>query len=368
MKLKILGFLSFFLVFSCTDANFSGLSLTSVSQGSGGMQEESFDLSYNKSKVDILILPDTSESMNHHLQNFGESLRDLLSVISDYDWRIGITSTDHGDHGKSDIKQRRQDAWTNHPYAEKGKFGTLMPLQMNALATSDKRFLTKNTPNFEEVFRLSLSHDYEGECHLPPYCQNHLEQPLRSLKSFIERSSFDKNKGGNSDFFRGDADFVAIILTNEDERNEDQERATTASQVIKTFNERFSYVGKKFFAFSFLVANDSCFNEERDRVQGGHALTFPKILPHLATGTGGYNSSICSKNYGADLSDLSQFMRQSIENSVVLKHDPVPQTIHIEFSSGKEIPWEVFGRKIIFDTSNSKLSGTISYQKKLDGV
>ena len=369
MRAKIQLFSLFFLMLSCSQANFSGVSRSdAVYHASGTVEQESFDLSHKSSKLDILILVDASESMYHHLTSFGDSLRELLSVISNYDWRIGITSTDHGDHGKTTVRTSREAKWDDSVnwHAEKGKFGTLMPLQKNHHELSQERFLTKNVPNYENIFRLTLSHQHLDERFMfPPYRQDPLEQPMRSLKSFIERVRLNQRPGGTSDFFRVDADFVAIILTNEDERLEDQARATTAYHVMDTFNNLLGYLGKKFFAFSFIVTDNYCLEQEKDRAKG--YLSLPRLIPQLAHLTGGYNSSICSDNYGRDLKELSRYVKRSIENSVLLKHDPAPETVQVEFLSGREIPWKLVGRKIIFDTDHSQASGRVFYQRMVSG-
>ena len=291
-------------------------------------------------------------------------LKDLLSVISDYDWQIGITSTDHGDHGLHKLPTV-QASWARYADIGQGKFGALMPLESATSIIDSPRILTKDFPDYEEVFHLSLSHKSLSECRsFPPYCQKNVEQPMRSLKSFIERVRYD-----NGPFFRIDSDFVAIILTNEDERKEDQARATRARDVVHTFKTHFGHLSKKFFAFSFLITDHGCLEHERRKLNlKPGVLYMPYLLPRLAEVTGGYNSSICDSNYGSKLRSLSQYVKHSIENSVLLKHEPHPQTIQVDFLEGEPVDWELVGRKILFDTEDSSIKVRVSYQRKLEGA
>ena len=77
MRVKLLVFLSFLFLVSCAETSFSGVSPSdSLTQASETVEQEEFDLSQKSSKkLDILILPDTSESMHHHLESFGESFK-----------------------------------------------------------------------------------------------------------------------------------------------------------------------------------------------------------------------------------------------------------------------------------------------------
>ena len=190
MKLLIILGLSLLVQTSCSNkTHFQSLSsetqvLNSLSALEAS-EKESFQLKREKPKVDILFVADTSGSMHHHLSQLGQSLSSLLSVISNYDWQIGITLADHGDHENPKAIEKN---WRDYVLTENsGRFGSLMPLE------DGQRFLNKTilkayTRSYEKVFLHSLSHSPKIDCNRPPYCSNYLEQPLRSLQSAIKRS------------------------------------------------------------------------------------------------------------------------------------------------------------------------------------
>lgn len=353
MRALLLLFLP--LLISCSSEKFYFHSIDqtiiATSTASGDWEKEEFVLESEKSLVDILIVVDTSGSMHHHLGQMGRSLSDLLSVISHYSWQIGITSADHGDHARP---SGLQQSWRNYMSESEGKFGSLMNLESERRILQSN-ILTPSTPDYEGVFLHSLSHNSSDDCHRPPYCHGRLEQPLRSLKSAIHRASLD-----NSSFFRPKADFVSLIITNEEERREDRRRATRATQVQQSFNEVFGHLDKKFIAFNILIMDEACLATER---QSSDVASSAPSIAELAKITGGYNISICSKNYGEVLRELSKHIKNTLENSILLAKEPIPETVEVEFIEGRELDWKQYGRNIIFENRGSKpIHVSVTYQ------
>jgi len=354
VRFLILLFLTCLLL-SCNSAtNFYSLSeRSSAFNGSfSGQQEvEDFLLQGKSSLADFLIVADTSQSMHHHLKNFGHSLTDLLHVISNYNWQVGITSADHGDH---ENPSRLQQDWRDYISEPYGRFGSLMNLE-NGSRILNAKILTSKTPNYEQVFLQSLSHNSNRECHRPPYCHPGLEQPLRSLIAAIERASLD-----NRDLFRPEADLISLIIANEEERSEDRIRATQAKQVIQTFNRVFGHLDKKFIAFNILIMDEACLAAERQKTE---VASIAHSIAELAELTGGDNMSICHPNYGYALRNLSKHIKNSLENSILLKKEPVPGTVEVKFVKGPQLKWEQYGRNIIFKKKGDRpIHVSVSYK------
>ena len=305
-----------------------------------GLREEFFSLKPKNQKLDILVLVDASSSIN--LESLGSSLSDLLWSIKDYDWQIGFTTVDHGDHHFVKDNSRQMDRWQDQAHDSFPRFGNLMPLE-NGMRIFNQKLLTPDTPNYETVFLHTISHYPERDCNRPPYCHYYLEQPLRSLKSAIERAHFD-----NTDLFRPKTDFVSLIITNEEERSEDPERATKPKEVIDTFEKVFHRSNKKFIAFNILVLDEDCQTQEMERNEKvNKSVAIASTIATLATRTGGDNISICEEHYGPFLRDISKTIKNYVENTVWLKEYP-KSTVQVEFLKGEPIPWTVSGRKLVF--------------------
>lgn len=321
----------------------------------GELEKEEFLLNDEQALVDFLISADASESMYHHLRHLGHSLSDLFFFIQDYNWQLGITSVDHGDH---EYPQGLQQDWRDYVTASQGRFGNLMNLE-DERGYINTKILNSLVPNYENVFLHTLSHEDTINCNHPPYCSPRLEQPLRSLKSAMERANLN-----NSALFRPRADLVTLTITNEEERFEDRKRATTAREVIQTFKDIFGHLNKRFIAFNILITDEDCLKMEQEqspRVSIAHSIM------ELADRTGGENISICSEDYGKELRKISKHIKNTIQNSVVLKKEPVRITA-VEFS-GRKLDWELYGRTLVFDRkelSSKSIEVKVSYIPKLD--
>ena len=312
-----------------------------------------------KKKLDILLVLDTSASMDHHLEKLGGRVLSLLDSISDYDWQIGFTTADHGDHdvskkeNKNRISSFVEDRWEDHKGEAQSSFGKLMPLEAEPVQLSDKswrfnilnqKILKPETPNYKSVFFHTVSHFLNKQCSHPPFCQKPMEQPLRSLKAAIERINFD-----NKELFRPGADFVSLIISNEKERLEDTSRATSAQEVIDVFNQFLKPLKKRFFAFNILVLDREC--QESEKKRGGvKALTASLGLDigQLADLTGGENISICLEDYDQSLQKVSQVIEIFVEQSVDIEAAFDPAAFNVEFLKGEPIPWELLGHRLIF--------------------
>ena len=319
-----------------------------------GFEKESFQLKSKKAQIDILVVADTSGSMYHHLNRLGQSLSSLLSVISNYDWQIGITLADHGDHQNPGALQKN---WKDYALKQaEGRFGSLMPLE-NGHRLLNSKILNPKTPHYEKVFLHSLSHTSGIDCDRPPYCSNYLEQPLRSLQSAIKRSVLD-----NQEFFRPQADFVSLIITNEEERSEDPSRATSAEEVLDSFSEHFSNTNKKYIAYNIIVQDSACLKSEMSK--GGTAHIALSIA-QLAKLTGGSNVSLCAQNYDSELRKISQDIKHELENRVSLKKEPLPESVKVHFLEGPPLKWRLSGRNIIFENESANSSSiVVIYQEK----
>ena len=165
----------------------------------------------------------------------------------------------------------------------------------------------------------------------------------------------------NQNFFRPKADFISLIITNEDERKEDPSRATTAEDVLNSFLKRFSD-SKRFIAYNIIVKDINCLNSER--AKGGIAH-IAKSISRLAELTNGANINLCSQNYGSELRKISKDIKNKLENTVTLKKEPIPESVQIHFIKGPKLEWRLSGKQIIFENKAIDSSSiVVTYEEK----
>ena len=297
---------------------------------------ETFLMDKLETEVDILFVLDVSSSMKNNLKKLGSSMLDLLTHIQDFDWQMAFTTADHGDHTKIGGKvseQRWEDYRGDQPH-----FGKFMNLEYRNRLLNDK-VLNKQNQFYETIFYDTLTINNQNSCSLSPFCQGDHEQPLRALKASIERDE-------NGNFFRPNSDLITIIITNEDERVEDQQNATTADEVVQTFQSQFSSK-KNLYGFGILIQNQD--SRCRQTQKRGHSAEYGRKIAELAQKTNGKNISICSNDYGKAMKDVSRVIRDLVLDNVYLKTAfPNANSVDVQITPSQNVQWKVAGRHIIF--------------------
>ena len=318
---------------------------------------EYFNIS-ERNQLEIVLVLDASKSMDKNLKKLGANISSLLQHISDKNWRMAFITADHGDH--RDVRFSA-DRWEDYIGSEP-RFGQFMNLEKDGTILNQV-ILTRNDPDYQNIFEDTLTRKRSIHCSLPPYCQGKTEQPLRALKSTFHR--YQANEEEVVNFFQDNVDTVAIIITDEDERIGDTDNATTAEQVRQEYNNAFAGKKKRLFGFSISIQDKECYKKERAGFLGfSSAATYGQIVGRLAELTNGDNFSLCEKDYHNSLEQISHITRKLIHSLVLQKVFYIPDTVEVSlFPEVEGITWTLQGRRIIFSDSippNTQI--TVSYQ------
>ena len=315
-------------------------------------ETETFHLNTRETPLDIVFVLDVSRSMRYHLKKLGQSMNSLLRHIQNFDWQMAFTTADHGDHTKIGGRVGEED-WRDYqgnlPY-----FGKFMPLEYQGQLAREY-ILQKTTPLHEVIFHdtLTLNNNRGRNCNkgLPPFCQGGHEQPLRALKSAFERKE-------NKDFFNREGSIViAFVVTNEDERVEDPDNATTAQEVVETFHSKFT--DKSFYGFGIIVQDSSCYKTNDRRSTRSE---YSNKVGELAKITRGRNISICESDYGQALAGISHLIQERALDSIQLKKLP-QKIIDVSIQPQQNTQWTHNGRFVIFEPAlQPGTSVTVQYE------
>ncbi len=302
----------------------------------------------NRDQLEIILVVDVSGSMDDDLKAVGSNMTSLLSYIEEKKWRMAFTTADHGDHDRNNPSQseRWQDYTGSLP-----RFGQFMPLEKEG-QIGDQKILDKHTSNYTKVFRDTLTRESSDECHLPPFCQGHNEQPLRALKAAIQRAESDRV---HQEFFKPNTDTVVIIVTDEDERRQEPLYATKAREVLQTYSTQFKGQKKRLFGFSISIQDEACFKQEKGSSGwfaewfDTSAANYGRGVARLADITGGSNISLCEKNYSVSLRDISERTRKLVHSVTLREMFYIPDTVEVELTPNQpNISWKLYGRSLVF--------------------
>lgn len=234
-----------------------------------------------KKPMDILFVLDTSGSMSDYLsKEFVQRFRTFITIINRLDWRIMFTNAGYSG-----------DGWLSG--LSSALNGEAMDLE-NKDGRMESQYLDRRFPDYSNIFQYTLTKEPKirgggnNECYYAPYC-NGGEQPLRALQM-----SFFANK----QFTRKEADFVAIIITNEDEEPEEDKPDVTAETIFQAFKRSYGS-GKKLYILNIIIVpgDESCENENVDMQFWFEEASAGEKIAEVAKKLGGGNFSICLKDY-----------------------------------------------------------------------
>ncbi len=284
------------------------------------------------SPVDIVFILDVSPSTADNFSKISSGFQSLISSIRHLDWRIYFTTADHGDHtyyctpdklrkkmvSPGEWKFYCPEGYQEFPQSavwqdyegEEPKFGRFMPLQLNKKILN-RKFLDSTVPLYEHVFYQTIERDDVNPCLWPPYCQGSHEQPLRVMQSVIERHS-------QSGVFRDNSQLVFFVVTEEAERKEDQENATTTQDVLRQFSDNFGVrkTDKEMVVYGVSIQSQSCLNKQ-DTWDTGYSTE----LNQLVTQTQGMNIDICAEDYSPAFRKISNQLLRGV-NEIFLAFPP----------------------------------------------
>lgn len=315
------------VLWSCSDVNFSpsdpenNQSLTlpnppppPTPPGPQPIVEKGQDVYYqqdNRSQVDILVVVDNSPSMVEEQEKMGDKISSFIDQLGDVDWQIGITTTD----------------------ISGGKYSTNGDLLQ--FIDTNSFILTKGTPNYHQTFLKTITRP-ESNCYSD--CPSSNEQPLRAAIM-----AMDKRDSQNQGFFRPNADFVLIIISDEDEMSTGPAAATTPGQVVDHVHSIWGNT-KNFTTYAIIIQPGDSHCYDANSSGGGNYGTFAEKLVNQ---TGGLMGSICDADYGTSLAKIGERVK-TLLSSFSLTEMPLAGSVDVQLTPFQQINWTLSGKNIVF--------------------
>lgn len=265
-------------------------------------------------KVDILIIDDNSGSMEYEQKSMAKRMASFLGVLAGLDWRIGITTTDPDDVSWGDGRLVK----TEGPLKE-----WFISSQMDA---------QKAKTSLEQ----SLQRKETGSSE---------EQGIRATYRSIERSMDPQDP--NSSFYRNDAHFAAVVISDEDES--DNQFRNIPENLLTFVNRLWP---QKNFAFHSIITRPGDTRCKND--QGySYGYTYAKMSNLTGNGMigGAIIGSVCETDYGSQLAGIGNSV-QAMQKIIDLECMPlgeITSSVNVSLNnSNYPDPYEVVGQRLIF--------------------
>lgn len=337
IQILILGF-----VVGCADTGkeFSSSSIDVV------QQSYSVNQSTIRKKVDILFVVDNSASMVQDQAVVGAQFKNFISNIADSDYRVGFINTDVSSRGYEN---------------REGFFGNL-----RRVGNSGKKYIDAKSTNPEKLFSDAINYQEAAPC--PGGGQCH-EEPMRAVMMALS-----KRETTNSEFFREDANFVSVIITDEDEYSVGENHALQPLQLVKfLMNENNDSLDNLSMFIIAIPPNDlKCYEDQKKASYSGSGAYPAKLLWSLTNYIDGFNVSICNPNLGREMARISDYVKsQLLLKQVTLNPPPVDlKSIQVRITDKKgnllDIDWKVTSKNVIvfnpIPPADSKID--ITYDRK----
>lgn len=302
---------------ACSGVEFNPVELTkNESLTSGKPTSESFypNPSDSAPKVDVLFVIDNSASMRDEQLKLGDRLSAFVDHLSDVDWQVGITTTDTSDG----------------PFGLKGSL-----VQLHGL---NQYILTKNTPNYKEVFANTVVRPEGVNC--GSNCPSIVERPLEAAMLALA-------KGEASGFIRPGAELAIVILSDADEGGDGSGDITTPQFLLGTAASVFNQE-KRITGYGIIVepGDADCLNQQRQFSPNSFYGYNAAMLAHL---TGGVTGNICDNNYSHSLKKIGEHVLHLV-STLTLSHQPLRGSVQVTLTpEDPSIKWTLDGKNIEFN-------------------
>lgn len=290
--------------------------------------------------------------MYYNNNKMSKRLGSLTAKLKGLDWKIAVMNAGVGD-GFWDMVDSNGEfmEFQNHLH------------KATVLGAGDRKVdqYFAATVGYDDPEQVASGVDH---CSWAPFCMNPNPEPLASIKKAMEKRNYKTNQG----FFRKDAYFVPVFITDSDENEDGAGTSARPQQVMDYFNANLKSTMKGLVSFGIFIkpGDTKCFNAGEDILFGstwGHH--YGRTLDAFNKLTGGASYSICDKDYAGNLSSIGDFMKDKISD-IVLKNEPAMGTLNITFKpAAPGISWVLDGKKVHF--SQALPPGTrveVSYQTK----
>ena len=270
----------------------------------------------SQSKVDILLIIDNSGSMSYEQQSMGKRMATFMSNLEGLDYQIAVTTTD----------PRDSVSWGD------GKF---VPMVGMGTKTSSSYILDTKTPlaTAQTILSNTVQRTEAGSG-----SEQGIYATYRAVERFLDTKT---TSGPQKRFFRPDAAFTTVEITDEDES------ATGYKNIPLNLN---SFVKKtwpsKAFAFHSIVTkpgDSACLAGEGER--------YGTIVAEMSRISEGIVGSVCAADYGSQLAGIAngvQKLTKTIELQCNPLGDPASSVIILLDGANYTEPYLVQNDKIVF--------------------
>jgi hypothetical protein len=323
--------LGFFAV-ACAKVNFSSNNDPCIGNKNCtsilGANVYDYSVSMSTQPIDVLFVIDNSASMSPIQSSIGQKFPSLFSTLNQYDFHVGVTTTDISDSSLNPARAVNQS-------------GALQDGKLIGLSDGSS-FITSGSSNPQSLFATAITRPETLACeqyiqaNCPMGCTNaaayHAACPSEDTRAID--AAFMTLSTDQTGFMRSNAPLAVVIVSNADERASGgtavNSQPLTQNDLPSALIAQAQTLNKPLSVYSVVIqpGDSACLAQQQysSTLFGWYANQYQS----LSQQTGGAVSSICSTDFSANLTSIGQGVAQSMQ-SITLKCEPINNTVTVTY-------------------------------------
>ncbi len=235
-------------------------------------EQTSFSVTKTDKQLDVLFVVDNSLSMKDEQKSMAAKINSFMDRIKDFDWQIGIVTTDP----------------SHHEYGD----GRLQKYPDGSTTISSKLDIN----SARQLFAQTIQRKETGSSS---------EQGIRATARAIQRALGSNSEASHRQFFRKDSALAAVVLSDENESG--VETINKGPELVKLISQTWGE--EKIFQFHSIIVRPGDTACKAAATTGEHY--YGTAYANLTKLTNGVLGSLCEEDYGNQLSLIGQTVANS---------------------------------------------------------
>lgn len=351
------------LIVGCSEVKFSSVATDPCQAGQACIKADGsyeYDVQVHGPKVDILIVDDNSASMSYEQAHLAQRFNNFITLLENrkVDYRIAITTTDISSPDNParsvNLSGGLQDGnlvtfanGAKYITPDSGDMSTKTNLFNQAINRPETLACEQFIINWVNAGKSRATSDYSNQYYAN--CPSGDERGIYALNLAVKKNQ--------DSFIRSDAQFAAIILSDEDVRSQlyDPYYNTSgytldALDIAPGFISQMAnlYPGKGFSVHSIVVKDAACLAIQNSQTLGVMRGSYGNKYIELSNSTNGVSADICASDYTTQLGQIGSNIVERVRNIALYCENLKDLNVTVS-SDDSTLQYNVVGKELVFN-------------------
>lgn len=351
------------LFIGCSPVKFSSVAQNNCENGQACITangDYEYGVIVHGPKVDILIVNDNSASMSYEQARLAQRFNNFISLLDSrkVDYRIAMTTTDVSSSDNAprsvNLNGGLQDGnlvtfsnGSKFITPDMGSLSDKTNIFNQAINRSETLACEQFIINWVNAGKSRASAEYSSQYYAN--CPSGDERGIYALNLAVKKNS--------DSFIRPNAQFAAIILSDEDVRsqlyhgyyNTPGYNLDPMDEAPGFINQMANlYPGKGFSVHSIVVKDSACLGVQNSQTLGVMRGSYGNKYIELSNSTNGVSADICANDYTTQLGQIGSNIIDRVKNIALYCENPKDFNVTLS-TDDSSIEYNVVGKELVFN-------------------